>query len=679
MNKQTKRIFDAGIDRLDLRDREYRPPLVSISAQWPLEEDIIKYFYNYIRDKMVLDQGSDGACTGFGLAAVINYILWRDELKPQKIRVSPRMLYHMAKIYDEWDDEDYNGSSCRGAMKGWHRHGVCLEKSWRSDYPDSDQWAKEATDFTLGAYYRIDKNSINDMQSAIREVGAIFCSATVGAGWDHPKKIESFRPPNLMDMLPVIADSDVKKGGHAFAVIGYNSSGFIIQNSWGMRWGYRGFAILPYEEWLKNGNDAWVAVMGVPAKIDLSPRTYSNYSLNSLSTKSLADNQTPVSVWSESKAYEHTLVLRNNGHVRSPFTDRSIEESIHQICFENILSWMNRSAENRKIMIYAHGGLTSEKSNLKRICTMAPYFKANGIYPLFVTWKTGFLETIVDQLEDNLTKSVTDKDAKLSGGVLDSLLGKFKKAKDHFLELACRKGLVTGIWSEIKENAKLANSTDLTNEFGFYEGGMVSLSHKIKDLKREYRDCELHLIGHSAGSIIFGYWMDILAQKGLRVDSINLYAPVCTMEFANEHYRNEDVLAKDSLYVHILDDELEKEDHVGPYGMSLSYLVSRALEKRKNTPLLGLMSSWTPDEENEDFMGFCDKESIFKWLEYAGNDVKCLTYVKNLGEVKMSVRSNSVAYAHGSFDNDIKVIEDTIKRIKGTDKLDYRVENLVGY
>ncbi len=679
MSVKGKRVFDASIDRLDLRDRQYRPPLVSISAQWPLEEDIIKFFYNYIRDKMVLDQGNEGACTGFGLAAVINYLLWRDESMPQKIKVSPHMLYHMAKIYDEWDDEDYTGSSCRGAMKGWHRHGVCLAESWLSRYPVSDQWAKEATDFTLGAYYRIDKNSINDMQSAIREVGAIFCSATVGSGWDKPKKIKDSRPPNLLDMLPVIEHSPVKKGGHAFAVIGYNSTGFIIQNSWGMKWGYRGFAILPYDEWLNHGNDAWVAVMGVPAKIELSPRTYSNYSLNSLSTKAVATKKNPTSPWEESLAYEHTLVLRNNGHVRAPFTDRSVEESIHQICFENIMTWMKQSKQNRKIMIYAHGGLTSEKSNLKRICIMAPYFKANGIYPLFVTWKTGFLETIFDQLEDNLKKSVIDNSEKLSGGVIDNLLKKFKKAKDHFLELACREGLVTGIWSEIKENAKLANSLDLSNDIEQYEGGMVTLAQKIKDLKQEYSDCEIHLIGHSAGSIIFGHWMDILAQKKLRVDSVNLYAPVCTMRFANEHYCNEDVLSKESLYVHILDDVLEKEDHVGPYGMSLSYLVSRALEKRKNTPLLGLMSSWTPDEDSEDFVGFCDKDSIFKWLEYAGNDVKCLTYVKNLGEVKTSIRSNSVAYAHGSFDNDIKVIENTIKRIKGCDKLDYRVESLVGY
>lgn len=36
------------------------------------------------------------------------------------------MLYELARRYDEWPGEGYEGSSARGAMKGWVRHGVCL-------------------------------------------------------------------------------------------------------------------------------------------------------------------------------------------------------------------------------------------------------------------------------------------------------------------------------------------------------------------------------------------------------------------------------------------------------------------------------------------------------------------------------------------------------------------------
>ena len=44
-------------------------------------------------------------------------------------RVSPRMLYELARRYDEWPGEAYEGSSARGAIKAWAKHGVCLETS----------------------------------------------------------------------------------------------------------------------------------------------------------------------------------------------------------------------------------------------------------------------------------------------------------------------------------------------------------------------------------------------------------------------------------------------------------------------------------------------------------------------------------------------------------------------
>ncbi len=70
----------------------------------------------YRRTDMVLDQGAEGACTGFGLAAVVNYLswyqkaleFWRTEpidapvaLPPSPEKVSEWMLYSAARLYDE--------------------------------------------------------------------------------------------------------------------------------------------------------------------------------------------------------------------------------------------------------------------------------------------------------------------------------------------------------------------------------------------------------------------------------------------------------------------------------------------------------------------------------------------------------------------------------------------------
>jgi len=37
-------------------------------------------------------------------------------------------------------------------------------------------------------------------------------------------------------------------GGHAVTVVGYNTTGFILQNSWGREWGNHGYTVLPYDD-----------------------------------------------------------------------------------------------------------------------------------------------------------------------------------------------------------------------------------------------------------------------------------------------------------------------------------------------------------------------------------------------------------------------------------------------
>src|SRR5690606_27472221 len=102
---------------------------------------------------------------------------------------SARMFYEMAKRYDEWPGETYDGSSARGAMKGWHKHGVCAETCWPYDpkKPDrelSQTRALDALNRPLGAYYRVNHRDLVAMHSAITEVGVLFATATVHEGWE---------------------------------------------------------------------------------------------------------------------------------------------------------------------------------------------------------------------------------------------------------------------------------------------------------------------------------------------------------------------------------------------------------------------------------------------------------------------------------------------------------------
>ena len=100
--------------------------------------------------------------------------------------------------------------------------------------------ARNARGNTLGAYYRL-RPVVTDYHAAINETGAIFVSARVHGGWGAP-------PESNGKALPRIKFSSAQTGGHAFAIVGYVSDGFIVQNSWGKKWAQKGFAVWLYED-----------------------------------------------------------------------------------------------------------------------------------------------------------------------------------------------------------------------------------------------------------------------------------------------------------------------------------------------------------------------------------------------------------------------------------------------
>src|SRR5262245_59719346 len=194
----SQRMFDARPDRLDCRDLPYRRPLRSLPSQWPNTTRLKQLVPSYIQAGLILDQGSEGACTGFGLACVVNYLLWtrrpQGGARGRFLPVSPRMLYELARQYDEWPGEKYDGSRCRVALQGWHKHGVCREQLWpdsveaRRDAvcrPPGAGWEADCLTRGLGMYCPVERESVVDIQAALVDLGAVYVSARVHDGWDE--------------------------------------------------------------------------------------------------------------------------------------------------------------------------------------------------------------------------------------------------------------------------------------------------------------------------------------------------------------------------------------------------------------------------------------------------------------------------------------------------------------
>jgi hypothetical protein len=70
----------------------------------------------------VLDQGAEGACTGFSVA---HEAAARPKVVKNITNDIARQIYYRARELDEWPGEDYEGSSVLAAMKagtekGWY-------------------------------------------------------------------------------------------------------------------------------------------------------------------------------------------------------------------------------------------------------------------------------------------------------------------------------------------------------------------------------------------------------------------------------------------------------------------------------------------------------------------------------------------------------------------------------
>ncbi len=245
------------------------------------------------------------------------------------------------------------------------------------------------------------------------------------------------------------------------------------------------------------------------------------------------------------------------------------------------------------------------------------------------------------------------------------MLERMGEARDRGVEAIASKA-IRGLWREMKENAQRASLEGRGNDL--LAQALAGLAARLG------QKLQLHLVGHSAGAIVLGHLVDRLAAKAVKVSSCSLYAPACTVEFAIAKYlkTGASVISPARLHLHYLTDRQEKDDDlakVGPvtlYGKSLLYLVSRALEDVRKMPLLGMERAHDPAHFNEDQWAGGQLEALRQWrtaFPAANLHPVPSPYipVNKLGKTEQAT--------HGSFDNNIDVITDTIHRICGTEPI----------
>lgn len=609
--RRATRVKNIVPDAPDFRDRLYIAPVHSRPpAHLPPR-----------RTLPVLDQGDTSACTGFALASVVHWLLKEDDATPE--RVSPFMLYSMARRYDEFRGAEADtGSSLRGALKGWHKHGACRERLWPDLRmpkvpPDPrDDWWIDAVRRPLGAYYRVDPQQIADMHVALDEVGILYASAVCHAGWDEGNAARGKAPKYWEIPRRKARASD---GGHAFVIVGYDERGFIIQNSWSESWGSRGLARLTYQDWRENAMDCWVVQMGVVTALHLE--------LARSPTLRLAKGK--VELAAEEKLRNHELApfivdMENDGALSTSGDFRTSPADVKALVstyLERARSdWGLGPRDPVDIAVYAHGGLVSEKEAASTAARWIPALYENRIFPVFLMWETDLLKTL-----ENIARELIHGEPRRTAGLA-------RWWNERVEKLIAPLG--TAIWEEMKENGELITASA-------HGGGTILYKAATESPAFDPRRDRLHLVGHSAGAVVHAHLVDALAPRGWKFHTVNLMAPAARVDLFKAkllpHIRSGKVAQYNQWH---LSEALERADPtcrpILGYSRSLLYLVSRAFEGGVRTPIVGM-------------------ETYFEEIRRLGlENVKAYT----------AQGADSSASTHGAFDDDETTIRSVIRRIK---------------
>lgn len=569
-------------DMVDFRDRVYQPSVVRAPA--PKLDSLFLLEARLDSKLPPLDQGDSNACTGFALASVVNYLRRISGLEPDS-KVSARMLYSMARRYDEFPGStDDTGSSARGALKGWFRHGAAAAATWSNDSakmpppdpnnPEGDWWF-DAVKRPLGAYYRVEARSIPDLHVALAEVGVVYATALCHGGWLRGFD-EARRERSGIWEIPVEATS-ADDGGHAFMIYGYDSGGLLIQNSWGEQWGTSGTARLCYEDWLANAMDCWVAQLGVTTSDHLEVAKAGGLRYRHRKVALSRDE-----VLREREISPFVIDMENDGRLSDSGRFRTKEEDLDSLLRDLVpkarADWKLPPSERMDVVIYAHGGLTSEEGAAKTAARWIPAFYEAKIFPIFFFWETGLYKTLQNILEELLRDQ-----PRPAGGLLEKLGSWWDRRLERLLAAPG-----TAVWGEMKENAKLISADS--------QGGgqkLYAANQALNPKPLAPKSTRLHLLGHSAGATVHCHLAERLAAEGWSFDSVTFMAPAARVdEFENLLLP---LLKKGRVarytQLHLQDAAERKDDTCRPilgYGRSLLYLVSESFEGGVRTPILGM-------------------------------------------------------------------------------------------
>lgn len=224
------------------------------SSQLPKKVDLRPYMTK------VEDQGQANSCTANAVAGAYEYLVKKN--MGIDYDVSRLFIYYTAREALGEQKKDC-GSVISYAIQGLEEKGACSERSWPYDDSKKAVTSKPSKE----AYDEAESYKITDTELVPVELKAWKNALAEG----YPiifgvKLFNSFDQQRRKGFVPTPSRTDEGRGSHgshAMLCVGYSDVDkvFIIRNSWGDRWGDKGYCYMSYDYLMNkkyNLGDCWI-------------------------------------------------------------------------------------------------------------------------------------------------------------------------------------------------------------------------------------------------------------------------------------------------------------------------------------------------------------------------------------------------------------------------------------
>jgi C1A family cysteine protease len=245
----SKRCYGWQPDVPDHRDHLYAAPVVHL-AKLPTKADLRAHC------PPVYDQGQLGSCTANAIGAAVQFERRKQKLKPD-FAPSRLFVYYNERVMEHSVQSDA-GAQIRDGIKSVAKQGDCPETEWPyvitkfTDKPGAKCY-KDAVKYKAVSYQRVPQ-ILNQMK------GCLASGYPFVFGFSVYTEFESVTVAKT-GALNMPGPREKLLGGHAVLAVGYDDSTqrFIVRNSWGNKWGIKGYFTMPYS-YLTDSNladDLW--------------------------------------------------------------------------------------------------------------------------------------------------------------------------------------------------------------------------------------------------------------------------------------------------------------------------------------------------------------------------------------------------------------------------------------